>query len=114
MWSKTSLLTYQSPSYPQFKLFYTPLDREEQEEWLQAHKEYKSTYAFLCDVLSEQIYLVEEVWGAMTYRYTWPLDGNMQNHLLGHLPESLVMEFGSRLMGRSFSPESDNSLISNT
>jgi len=111
MWSKTSLLRYQSPSHPQFQLFYTPLSTKEQQEWTSIRHEYKNSYAFLCDVLSEQIYLVEEVWGTMIYRYTWPVEGNMQNHLFGHLPEALIMELGSRVMGIPYAPLPNNSLI---
>lgn len=111
MWSKTSLLRFQSPLHPQFQLFYTPLRPKEQQEWADIHHEYRTPYAFLCDVLSEQIYLVEEVWGTMVYRYTWPVEGNMQNHLFGHLPESLIMELGSRIMGIPYVPISNNALI---
>lgn len=101
MWSKNSTLyKFHSPAFPCIQMYYYPLSRQDQAEWEEVSS-YFSTYDLMCDVVSDALLMVIETYGSINYSYMWPSRSEMQNHLLGHLPEDLIIDMGTQLLGRS-------------
>jgi|AntDeeMinimDraft_6_1070357.scaffolds.fasta_scaffold17629_2 hypothetical protein len=100
MWAKTNALyQYRSPSYPEFAFFYLPLPKYEQKRFRQRYNQFMNTFEFMDDLVRSRLILMEEKSDHRVFRYEWPDEEDMQDHLIGRLPKGLVIELGAVILG---------------
>lgn len=99
MWAQESLFCYRSPSHPNFTFYYMPLPRFQQKQYRRGYHKFDNTKEFMEQLLRKRLVVMEERTGSMVYRYAWPEDEDVQDHLLKRLPRDLVVEAGAVVMG---------------
>jgi len=100
MWTQpNSLYRYCSPSHSEFEFYYLPLPKFHQKRLRQSYDRFVDAYQFMSDLLRDRILLMEEEVEGNVYPYEWPVDPEIQNHLIKRLPKELVFELGAVILG---------------
>lgn len=99
MWTQEALFRYRSPSHPDFTFYYMPLPGYQQKKYRRGYHKFSNTRDFMADLLRKRLVVMSERSENMVYRYAWPEEEDVQDHLLKRLPRELVIEAGAVVLG---------------